>query len=244
MFVKTDLVKPVQTFVQAKLSPLEELVGSVRFLLAKVPQLTQLGNWGPGLFSRAGSSAGPSSWGSPLSHTLPQCRSCLLLPEVPAVTLLLPIPLLSSTPTRLYLPSAPPKPLLWLLLFIPCMLAKVSSPLFPSTCDSTALSRKTSCISPCLLYVSMYLSFDSPRGILQVFLCIWAESYWGPRGMAFIDCFVGSSQLKTDPSYTLEGYLSYSEITIICWLGKFLLLTTVSGSFCRQYKPKSIHRVA
>lgn len=73
-----------------------------------------------------------------------------------------------------------------MLLFLPCMLAEVSSSLFPSAWGREALSWKTSCVSPCLLYISVYLNFDSPKGILQLFLHVSTEPFQGQRGIEFI----------------------------------------------------------
>lgn len=136
MLGKTDPVKLVQTSVQAELPHLKDLIGSVWFVLAEVPQLTQADR-GPGLLSIAGAVQDPY-------------RSCLLSPAVPAVTPLLPTPLLASS-YRLVPALCSAQDSLCRLPFIPCMIAEVFSSFCPGTCDSVALSWRTSCISPCLL---------------------------------------------------------------------------------------------
>lgn len=190
----------------------------------------------------SGSSAGAISRGFPLSNTLLQCMSCLLLPAAPEWTLLLPAPRLPPTHTHLYLPSALPKPLLWLLLSFPCMLESLLS--FPK------------CMWQCTLFTESFVYY------LFLVLCLREFRLWLSKGYsATFSMYLGWGLLGSVrhsvyllPRWIipaqiwsllhLGGYLSYPEITITCWLGNFFLLTPVSGAFCRQYTPKSVHKVA
>lgn len=79
--------------------------------------------------------------------------------------------------------------------------------------------QKRSHVSPCLLYVLVCLSFDSPKGILLCFFFFFSYmSGLRPaevRVLAHAHCLVVKSQLKSPPFSPLMVPPSYPEIPVI-----------------------------
>lgn len=111
--------------------------------------------------------------------------------------------------------------------------------------------QKRSHVSPCLLYVLMCLSFDSPKGILLcffffVFLHDWVEACWGqsPSSCSLPCCEVPaqiSSFLPLDGPSELPWNPCNLE-AIGAFLGGFHFFQQSLCWFCRLYAHKSIHR--
>lgn len=116
--------------------------------------------------------------------------------------------------------------------------------LCPSTCDNAPSSQTSSCIYLFLLLCLCEFRLWLSKGYFATFSMYlgWTLLRSERHSVYSLPCWIIPAQ--TWSLLHLGGYLSYPEITIICWLGNFFLFTPVSEAFGRQPTPESTHKVA